>query len=139
MTETKGVQADRQRGILLGLTIGDALGAAVEFQFPGTFDPMTCYRSGGPHGLAPGEFTDDTSMAIALADSIAEVGWDINDQVERYIKWWRTGAYSVNGRCFDIGNTMLPSQAAAGDHRFKVRREDAGGGPLGLPRRQRLP
>ena len=46
-------------------------------------------------------------MALALADSIAEVGWDINDQAERYLKWWRTGAYSVNGRCFDIGNATI--------------------------------
>ena len=105
---------DRQRGTLLGLAIGDALGAAVEFQLPGTFDPVTGYRSGGPHGLSPGEWTDDTSMALALADSIAEVGWDINDQAERYLKWWRTGAYSVNGRCFDIGNTTI-----AALHRFQ--------------------
>ena len=42
-------------------------------------------------------------MALALADSIADVGWDLNDQVSRYVAWWRTGAYSVNGRVFDIG------------------------------------
>jgi ADP-ribosyl-[dinitrogen reductase] hydrolase len=116
---------DGQRGCLLGLAIGDALGAAVEFEMPGTFEPVTGYRGGGPHGLAPGEWTDDTSMALALADSIAEVGWDINDQAERYLKWWQTGAYSVNGRCFDIGNTtraalsrFLKTRDAryAGDH-----------------------
>jgi len=98
---------DRQRGTLLGLAVGDALGAAVEFEMPGTFEPVTGYRGGGPHGLAPGEWTDDTSFALAMADSIAEVGWDINDQAERYLKWWRTGAYSVNGRCFDIGHTTV--------------------------------
>ena len=97
---------NRQRGTLLGLAIGDALGAAVEFQFPGTFDPVIGFRDGGPHNLAPGEWTDDTSMALALADSIVK-GWDINDQVQRYLKWWQTGAYSVNGRCFDIGNTTI--------------------------------
>jgi len=98
---------NRQRGTLIGLVVGDALGAAVEFQLPGTFEPVTGYGAGGPHGLAPGEWTDDSSTALALADSIAEVGWDINDQAERYVKWWRTGAYSVNGRCFDIGNTTI--------------------------------
>jgi len=61
------------------LAIADALGAAVEFQPPGTFEPVTGYRGGGPHGLGPGEWTDDSSMALALADSIAEAGWDIND------------------------------------------------------------
>jgi ADP-ribosyl-[dinitrogen reductase] hydrolase len=94
---------DRQRGTLIGLAVGDALGAAVEFMSPGTFKPVTGYRGGGPHGLGPGEWTDDTSMALALADSIAKVGWDLNDQADRYIRWWRKGDYSVNGRCFDIG------------------------------------
>jgi ADP-ribosylglycohydrolase len=46
-----------------------------------------------PGELAGGEWTDDTSMALALADSIAEAGWDINDQAERYVRWWQTGAY----------------------------------------------
>lgn len=98
---------DRGRGCLLGLAVGDALGAAVEFSVPGSFEPVTGYRGGGPHGLAPGEWTDDTSMALALADSIAEVGWDLNDQAERYVAWWRRGKYSVTGRCFDIGNATL--------------------------------
>jgi len=101
------ITLDRQRGTLLGLAIGDALGAVVEFKPPGTFKPVTGYRGGGPHGLAPGEWTDDTSMALALADSIAKAGWDLNDQAQRYVKWWQTGAYSVNGRCFDIGNATV--------------------------------
>ena len=96
---------DRQRGTLLGLAVGDALGAAVEFKSPGTFPEVTGYRGGGPHGLATGAWTDDTSMALALADSIASVGWDLNDQARRYLAWWRKGEYSVNGHCFDIGIT----------------------------------
>ena len=94
---------DRCRGCFLGLAVGDALGAAVEFSAPGTFVPVSGYRSGGPHGLAAGQWTDDTSMALALADSLATVGWDLNDQASRYLRWWRNGDYSVNGRCFDIG------------------------------------
>jgi ADP-ribosylglycohydrolase len=96
---------DRQRGTLLGLAIADALGAAVEFMSPGTFLEVTGYRGGGPHGLSAGQWTDDSSMALALADSIASVGWDLNDQVRRYTTWWQKGEYSVNGRCFDIGIT----------------------------------
>lgn len=99
-------EADRQRGCFYGLAIGDALGAAVEFQRPGSFPPVTDYRDGGPHGLAAGEWTDDTSMGLALADSIIEAGWDLDDQMRRYVRWWREGDYSVNGRCFDIGNTV---------------------------------
>jgi len=96
---------DRQRGCFLGMAIGDALGAAVEFHPPGSFPLVTGYRAGGPHGLRAGEWTDDTSMALALADSIASVGWDLDDQARRYLDWWRRGRYSVNGRCFDIGTT----------------------------------
>lgn len=99
------IDKDRQRGMLLGLAIGDALGAAVEFQSPGRFPEVAGYRDGGLHRLKPGEWTDDTSMALALADSIANSGWDLNDQAKRYVKWWRDGAYSVNGTCFDIGMT----------------------------------
>jgi len=100
---------DRQRGALVGLAVGDALGAAVEFKSPGDFEPVTGFRSGGPHRLNPGEWTDDTSMALALADSLGAVGWDIDDQACRYVEWSQTGKYSVNGRCFDIGITTSRS------------------------------
>jgi ADP-ribosylglycohydrolase len=90
---------------MIGLAVGDALGAAVEFQPPGTFPEVTGFRAGGPHGLEAGEWTDDTSMALALADSIARAGWDLNDQVSRYLRWFERGEYSVNGRLFDIGIT----------------------------------
>jgi ADP-ribosyl-[dinitrogen reductase] hydrolase len=96
---------DRKRGMFLGMAIGDALGAAVEFKRPGSFDLVTGYRAGGPHRLAAGEWTDDTSMALALADSIAENGWDLADQANRYVEWWQNGRYSITGECFDIGIT----------------------------------
>ncbi|MEQ8790528.1 MAG: ADP-ribosylglycohydrolase family protein [Pirellulaceae bacterium] len=100
---------DRKRGALIGLAVGDALGAAVEFMAPGTFEPVTDFRAGGPHGLEPGEWTDDTSLALALADSMGQAGWDLNDQARRYVAWWKRGAYSVNGKCFDIGVTTRSS------------------------------
>ena len=86
---------DRQRGCFLGLAIGDALGAAVEFEPPGTFEPVTDFRAGGPHRLQPGEWTDDTSMALALADSIGQVGWNLNDQAQRYVNWYRNADTQV--------------------------------------------
>jgi hypothetical protein len=54
---------DRYRGALLGLAIGDALGITLEFKAPGTFKPITDMVGGGPFGLEPGQWTDDTSMA----------------------------------------------------------------------------
>jgi ADP-ribosylglycohydrolase len=95
---------NRQKGTLFGLAVGDALGAAVEFRPPGSFPLVTDYRDGGPHMLDAGEWTDDTSLALALADSMAN-GWDLNDQISRYVEWRRDGKYSVNGFCFDIGST----------------------------------
>jgi ADP-ribosylglycohydrolase len=114
---------DRALGALVGLAVGDALGAAVEFKSPGTFPPVTGYRAGGPHGLAPGEWTDDTSMALALADSLATAGFDPADQGRRYLAWWRKGTYSVNGRCFDIGVTTRHALARIADG---IRAERAG-------------
>lgn len=89
---------DRQRGCLIGLAVGDALGAAVEFRSPSSFPPVSGYRDGGPHHLEAGEWTDDTSMALALADRITQAGWDLNDQAKRYVEWWQKGTYSVVGR-----------------------------------------
>lgn len=94
---------DRKKGALYGLAIGDALGAAVEFSPPGTFEPVTGYRGGGLHGLKPGEWTDDTSMALALAFSLSS-GWDLDHQLECWCQWKYQGRWSVNGKCFDIGN-----------------------------------
>jgi hypothetical protein len=63
---------DRYRGALLGLAVGDALGTTLEFKAPGTFKPITDMVGGGPFGLEPGQWTDDTSMALCLAESLIE-------------------------------------------------------------------
>jgi ADP-ribosylglycohydrolase len=63
---------------------------------------------GGPFNLEPGEWTDDTSLALCLALSLIEKkGFDAKDQLGRYLKWYQEGYLSVNGDCFDIGNTTL--------------------------------
>ena len=73
---------NRALGALLGLATGDALGAAVEFKPPGTFPPVSDMTGGGPHGLAPGQWTDDTSMALCLAESLIECkGFDAADAI----------------------------------------------------------
>lgn len=99
-------QMHRYRGALLGLACGDALGAALEFKAPGTFAPIADMLGGGPFDLQPGQWTDDTSMALCLAESLIERrGFDPLDQLERYTLWFRKGHLSSTGRCFDIGNT----------------------------------
>jgi ADP-ribosylglycohydrolase len=97
---------ERFQGCLIGLAVGDALGTTVEFSPPGTFEPMTDMVGGGPFGLEPGQWTDDTSMALCLADSLVEAGWDLKDQMDRYVRWWKGGYNSSTGRCFDIGGTV---------------------------------
>lgn len=98
------LQPHRFRGALLGLAIGDALGTTVEFAAPGTFAPVTDMVGGGPFGLPAGAWTDDTSMALCLAESLVEHGdFDPVDQLRRYVGWYRHGHNSSIGRCFDIG------------------------------------
>jgi ADP-ribosyl-[dinitrogen reductase] hydrolase len=96
----------RFRGSFLGLAVGDALGAPVEFKPRGSFPPISGYRGGGPFNLKVGDWTDDTSLSLCLAESLVErSGFDPKDQAERYVRWWKEGHLSCTGNCFDIGNT----------------------------------
>ena len=98
---------DRYRGCLLGLAAGDAVGTTLEFRAPGTFRPIEDMTGGGPFGLRPGQWTDDTSMALCLAASLIESGgFDPMDQMRRYVRWRDEGYMSSTGFCFDIGNTV---------------------------------
>lgn len=97
---------DRARGALLGLAVGDALGTTLEFSPRDSQSLQTEITGGGPFGLQPGQWTDDTSMALALADSLIQsCGLDPRDLAERFVAWWKQGAFSATGHCFDIGVT----------------------------------
>ena len=103
---------DRFRGCLLGLAAGDALGTTLEFRRPGSFRPIEGMTGGGPFGLRPGQWTDDTSMALCLAASLIESGgFDPLDQMRRYVRWRDEGYMSSTGLCFDIGNTVSDALA----------------------------
>ncbi len=100
-------QIDRFRGCLLGLAVGDAVGTTLEFSTRDTFEPITDMIGGGPFHLMPGEWTDDTSMALCLATSLVnKSGFDPRDQMELYCRWARDGYLSSTGERFDIGNTV---------------------------------
>lgn len=97
---------DRAIGALLGLAVGDALGTTLEFKARGSLTPLTDMTGGGPFRLKPGEWTDDTSMALALADSLLASGkLDEADLMTRFSAWHERGHYSCTGTCFDIGIT----------------------------------
>jgi ADP-ribosyl-[dinitrogen reductase] hydrolase len=103
MTEKK----NRYLGCLLGLATADAVGTTLEFKPPGTFTPISDMVGGGPFALRPGQWTDDTSMALCLAESLIETErFDPADQMARYVRWYRQGHLSSTGACFDIGNTV---------------------------------
>jgi ADP-ribosylglycohydrolase len=98
---------DRFRGALAGLAAGDALGTTLEFTSPGGFSPLKDMVGGGPFRLKPGQWTDDTSMALCLAESLAACGdFEPKDQMQRYVRWWKEGYLSCTGTCFDIGSTV---------------------------------
>ncbi len=103
---------DRAVGALLGLAVGDAVGTTLEFKARDSHAVLTDMIGGGPFGLKPGEWTDDTSMALAVADSlIAEPGLDEADLATRFSRWWKEGENSCTGHCFDIGTTVREALA----------------------------
>jgi ADP-ribosylglycohydrolase len=94
---------DRFLGALIGLAIGDALAAATQFRKAGTFTPVGDLLGGGPFDLPRGAWSDDTSMALCLAESLLEAnGFDPRDQVERYGQWQQQGHLSATGQCLGI-------------------------------------
>lgn len=97
---------DRYAGVLLGLACGDALGATTSFCERGSFVPLRDMIGGGVYGLRPGQWTDDTSMAMCLAESLVACdGFDPLDQMRRYLRWYRHGEWSAKPFAFDIGQT----------------------------------
>jgi ADP-ribosyl-[dinitrogen reductase] hydrolase len=114
VTSNAGIE-DRAVGALLGLAVGDAVGTTLEFTARDTRPPLTDMVGGGPFDLKPGQWTDDTAMALALGYSLAEEGaFDPHDCMARFSDWFLRGAYSCTGTCFDIG---MATRAALGQFR----------------------
>lgn len=110
-TTTEAIR-DRALGCLLGLAVGDAVGTTLEFKTRDSYPPLTDMVGGGPFGLRPGEWTDDTAMALALADSLAaHPDLDEADLMRRFADWHERGTYSCTGSCFDIGITTRQALA----------------------------
>lgn len=128
-------EADRFVGCLLGLAVGDAVGTTVEFRPRGSFPPVTDMIGGGPFRLPAGAWTDDTSMALCLGESLLKCGGlNARDQMERYVRWWRDGYWSSTDICFDIGATVREALVAfrqTGDpYSGPTRERSAGNGSI---------
>ena len=133
---------DKSIGMFLGLAIGDALGAPLEFQEarePNNY--LTKYTTGGAHNVSLGEWTDDTSMALAIAKSLIEKQtFDADDIMQKFCNWYLNGEYSTRGKCFDIGGTTsvaLRSYSSAFEnsdylqpYRGRIATESSGNGAL---------
>jgi ADP-ribosyl-[dinitrogen reductase] hydrolase len=100
-------RVDDAIGMLVGLAVGDALGAPLEFQDgrePENY--VTEYVSGGVWETKKGEWTDDTAMAFAMGCAIRDKkGFDANAIMDNFLDWYRNGAFIPRGKCFYIGNT----------------------------------
>ncbi|MCY7289834.1 MAG: ADP-ribosylglycohydrolase family protein, partial [Cryobacterium sp.] len=96
-------QLDRAAGVLLGMACGDALGAGYEFGPPLARGAEVTMKGGGGFNWAPGEWTDDTSMAVPIVNAIA-AGQDLRDEpvldeiVAAWVEWARTAP--------DVGNQL---------------------------------
>jgi ADP-ribosyl-[dinitrogen reductase] hydrolase len=105
---------DRFQGALLGLAVGDALAAHTQFRKPGSFAAVGDLLGGGPFDLPRGAWTDDTAMAMLLAESLLErEGFDAHDQVQRYARWQREGYGSATGQCVGISANVARALATA--------------------------
>ena len=110
-------------GSLMGLAIGDALGAPVEFKKRGSFPYVDFYQDGGEFNLKSGQWTDDTSLMLCLVQSFLEKKeFSLEDQMSKFYRWWKEGYMSSTGVCFDIGNT---TKAAL--QRYEATRDPIGG------------
>jgi ADP-ribosylglycohydrolase len=113
-------------GALIGLAAGDALGVPVEFEPRSSrdADPIRGMRGGGTWKLEPGTWSDDASLALCLAESIAERGFDPEDSGRRSLAWMDEGLWTARGSAFDVGGATrralgrirsgLPSVLAGG-------------------------
>lgn len=92
---------------LLGLSVADAIGVPVEFQTRGELDknPVTDIRGYGTYNQPPGYFSDDSSLAFGLAESLATGQFNLEDQAKRLINYKLHGYWTPDNEIFDIGMT----------------------------------
>jgi len=108
MTYEPNGRRSRSIGAFVGLAIGDALGAPIQFKRRDTYEHVSGYTAGGTYQLEPGYWTDDTSMALCLAETLlSKRNYDPVDFGDRLVRWVDEGYNSSLPKCFDIGQTTL--------------------------------
>lgn len=96
---------ERMTGCLLGAIVGDALGVPVEFSSREErgLDPVDGPRGRGTYDQPVGTWSDDSSLMLATADSLAQRGYDPPDMMARFASWLQGKAYTPHGAVFDVG------------------------------------
>ena len=91
---------------VFGVVVGDALGCPVQFEDRATVagHPVTDMRENGTFDLPVGSWTDDSSLTLALLDSICKTGkLDLKHIMDNFADWLENGAFTPYGKAFDIG------------------------------------
>jgi ADP-ribosyl-[dinitrogen reductase] hydrolase len=99
-------QRDRRErflGCLLGLAVGDALSVRSQYRQPRSFTAISDLPGGGVFELPAGDWTDDTSLSLCVAEGLLEShGWSMADQAQRFGRWQREGYRTAGGHCVGI-------------------------------------
>jgi ADP-ribosylglycohydrolase len=126
---------DRAGGAVVGSAVGDALGAPFEFGAAGVFsarfpEPGYGGEMCGGGGWEPGEATDDTQMAVCVAESLLERGGlDLPDVFARFQRWAAADPKDIGLQTEDVLTNGLPWDRAADEH-FRTNQRAAGNGAL---------
>ncbi len=123
--------SDRTAGTVLGSAAGDALGAGYEFTNP-TPDQDITMVGGGGFGWAPGEWTDDTQMAVAILDVIATGSSDLDAIASNFLKWYAAGPADVGNQTRSVldGVALPEDLARAATSYLETNPGSAGNGAL---------
>ncbi len=109
---------DDALGMFVGLFVGDAMGAPLEFTDPNTGPSLTEMVGGGVHNTDPGEWTDDGAMALAISNAYIDYKCFAPGATAQYFKQWRNrGTYGTRDHCFDIGTTTSDALGASTNKR----------------------
>jgi len=118
---------DRVAGVLLGLAAGDALGAGYEFTTPPPDAPIRM-KGGGAFGWEPGEWTDDTQMAVCIAESAATGRLEAVEVARRFLDWYAADPRDVGGQTSAaLGGAGSPEGLAASARRHHQQNPHAAG------------
>lgn len=110
---------------LFGTCVGDALGVPVEFSTrrDRDRDPVAEMRGYGMHQQPPGTWSDDSSLALCLADALCE-GYSLDRIARNFCAWYDRGDWTARGNVFDIGIT---TSLAIGKLKQGISPTEAGG------------